>query len=1819
MKRIWIKKSFLFFFVFAFFFFVFDLVGLTEIKGFDYQISSSWQGHDLGITPQENVLYDSDYRQFSDIIASVASVNVDKTYVIETAYDLYHLSELAKGPDRSVYLSLDYVLGANIDYYDIVQQNITYRFSPIGFVEPFSGTFDGQGYEITNLFFHSILFEDDYDNNYAGLRFTAMFSKVSSTGIIKNLGLINPIIIQPIEWGIMDHVASLVGENNGLIENTYMLDTRGNASGFSVEGQFRLSGLVSINNGTISNSFVATPHIRSNAVVNNLSTSAVVYANFGTLSNVYYDQSIYIDSYALTAPATGLDTIDFQNSAYFSSDWYFNDSYLDLASQPSQESLVTLESTYPILQGLTVNNGVLEIENAVDFVYMNSLLLVSGLFRSSHYEVIKDIDMNQVSRIAYQAAPVGFNGVLSSSTVSPESILYERNIIQGGDILYHSIIDLKIESASAVGNFSSYALFTSFFGTVSNLNFINMNISTIDLEDQVNKTKVVVGLIAGQMSSGTIENVHVQGSINVSSTILPMTKLYVGGLVGEASGTLDTVSTNGSITQGLQSYELKSNESATGGIIGRSNGIIINKAMNTFEITGLGYLANNTATYYIGGIIGYGEVDTLTKIVNQGYIYTSHTDGYMHTIHAGGVIGMQTDQIDGVSQIFNDGHIDMIVNQVFDMTLAGYGYINGLQQSEDANFEYYSITNSGRLRLVQPSGTTYSETDLGLISVDVAGVIIADSIDADFYGLFNESDFAIDFALINQYAGTLNLRNSTDSSIIQAYNTGDITLTSLNLLTNDIVKISGNILGQNIDIEQVRNEGNISIEFDHSTTFTSGNLYVYGLFEEISQDRIAVNGYNGGNITISQGLATTLNYNVYASGLAYQNSNTNYYNEHLIDPMSIEISNIIGSMDNFINDGDVTIDGSFNGNTLASGALIINESSLTAIANLGNITNENDILLLNGRVESAGIVNMMIGQYARVKDSASYGDIIAVSTTTNGYALASGIVGRNDMLANGTYVTSGTNHKYAKILFSINYGDIYAYSNIDESVYTIIDETRSKASGIFGQGLATIIDVINYGNVFSKYLVGGIFGYVSLDRFGAISQDQVFLANMVNYGKIREISSYDGTFTINMSVFPSHTSYNAFGTFIGKFHTGTTSWEFLSNSTTALYPIDLINFGYYINFDNLGNLLGNAPTLTLDPHLTENGEGSELLLNILDKMATTNPNDTSVNPFNLFILGTFPHLADYGKVITAYDLDESQTGIFYENFIFRKPPVSFFGTDQYLRNYFSYLPREKVSDTLLTQIESDTSNLYTGIYVLASSSGVGNGIYIPDHIDLEQLNPQILNGDPDITWLGVDTDPDSVIYKLTVGMRQIKATYATTIYDLAIEQVDSNGVPIVDGLTLEKPIIDEERGMITYYLPSNASIISSLTSQQISATGYVEAAEGLGHMIPNVYENDIWSYKWIGDFKKVGEDYIPIGPYNTTGNRNVTFSLEQVFISSKNRSDSIPAAVYEMYPTDSGASLPNVYNHLPHIKEYTTSNNFWWRQTGYTADSAIPVAAGYGAYKIVVPTYPPSYPVVYEYVGPSTELVTYIETAVAGGGSITIYEDAGIYFQADLDETSYVIASGASLYDGGEPQLTSATIPLSYGIYDAYYDATTNELIDSLQNHYGSVRVFSANYDPLNPATYRDYTIRIIRTADASLTSIDALILDGTSAMPVITDFRNITATHSLYYVSDGVNGVLSFTYSTLNISDEYNVLPLVSIFDNNTNVKITSSLYRLDQGIVDTNDAFNNLTGEWGIGTVTATIEVTDLMPSGDYRLELELVTGEIAKIYFTKIQSAN
>ena len=94
-----------------------------------------------------------------------------------------------------------------------------------------SGTFDGQGYEIRDLFIDRPIEND-----------IALFGAVDEGGMIKDIGAVNFTVIGE------HYVAGLVGRNRGTVSNSY--------SSVSVTGDGYVGGLVGTNErGTVSNSF----------------------------------------------------------------------------------------------------------------------------------------------------------------------------------------------------------------------------------------------------------------------------------------------------------------------------------------------------------------------------------------------------------------------------------------------------------------------------------------------------------------------------------------------------------------------------------------------------------------------------------------------------------------------------------------------------------------------------------------------------------------------------------------------------------------------------------------------------------------------------------------------------------------------------------------------------------------------------------------------------------------------------------------------------------------------------------------------------------------------------------------------------------------------------------------------------------------------------------------------------------------------------------------------------------------------------------------------------------------------------------------------------------------------------------------------------------------------------------------------------------------------------------------------------------------------------------------------------------------------------
>ena len=393
-------------------------------------------------------------------------------------------------------------------------------------------------------------------------------------------------------------------------------------------------------------------------------------------------------------------------------------------------------------------------------------------------------------------------------------------------------------------------------------------------------------------------------------------------------------------------------------------------------------------------------------------------------------------------------------------------------------------------------------------------------------------------------------------------------------------------------------------------------LKVYGVMEEVSLNHRATDIYNGGNITVSSSSSVTPNFNLYTSGICYKNVGNDKPN----DTLMIE-KGYVGSLHNCINNGEIrytngdiinttskiTASGEFYGVSRAAGITCINSSTISQTFNLGDVYNINGIIPISNtyggygaseqfEVETGGICFIMQNeQYdstgdltsGNIVDSANNGVIVSMNTNNNrGFTNAGGFVGRNDRGEDGILVneTSSSERSHtSKIQYSINYGDIYAYNEYTQVIYG--GEQQSKAAGFVCLGACTIVDVINYGNIYGNSVSAGMFGFLYISRMrtaGMSPTSPIYIANSINYGSVRvteqnaenankiyDIGNTKQKVTVrNSSNLPTNESSNTriyvAGALIG-------AWAFRSNDD----DVRSINVKYLVNFDDQVNILGN--------------------------------------------------------------------------------------------------------------------------------------------------------------------------------------------------------------------------------------------------------------------------------------------------------------------------------------------------------------------------------------------------------------------------------------------------------------------------------------------------------------------------------------------------------------------------------------------------------------------------------------------------------------------
>jgi len=139
-------------------------------------------------------------------------------------------------------------------------------WEPIGTVaDQFVGSFDGQGYEISDLFIN----RPDEIN-------VGPFSEIGQEGITKDIGLVNVTVIGN------DYAGGLVGHNDGMVSDSY--------STGSVTGNSSIGALVGHNGGIVNDSY------SNGSMTGDSRVGGLVGWNQATLSNSYSSCSVTGDS-----------------------------------------------------------------------------------------------------------------------------------------------------------------------------------------------------------------------------------------------------------------------------------------------------------------------------------------------------------------------------------------------------------------------------------------------------------------------------------------------------------------------------------------------------------------------------------------------------------------------------------------------------------------------------------------------------------------------------------------------------------------------------------------------------------------------------------------------------------------------------------------------------------------------------------------------------------------------------------------------------------------------------------------------------------------------------------------------------------------------------------------------------------------------------------------------------------------------------------------------------------------------------------------------------------------------------------------------------------------------------------------------------------------------------------------------------------------------------------------------------------------------------------------------------------------------------------
>ncbi len=522
------------------------------------------------------------------------------------------------------YLTSHFKLNANVNL-DVAPFNTGEGWQPIGANssgKEFSGTFDGDGYKIQNLFINRP------STDYVG------FLGATKNAVVKNIG------IEEADVTGKDYIGALVGINYSEIRNSY--------STGSVKGENHTGGLIG-GHETWGESIALVINSYSTASAHSLNSTAggllgrqisgtiehsyaagetfslqksgglIGEKNSGTVSNSYWNNEFQCQN--SSADGTELSVNQLKQHASFS-DWDFttvwnideNSSFPYLRNNEQTSHPTSGQRT-----GIKFFNGGCGTESLPYQIATPTQLDSVRYFKDKHFIQTADIDLD--------LSP--FNTGEGWNPIGAESNSYFRGNYNGGGF---RILNLFINRSN-----------NDFVGLFRMINSAP-NLSNMRIDSAIVKGRDKVGIFAGYVSLSELSNINTSGSIEGRND--------VGGLIGYSTRVeIDSAKSDVSIT--LDNYR-------GGGLIGLSDRSSITKSSSSGTVIG---------RTQIGGLIGVSTRNDIDSVYSDVSINATDSKG-------GGLIGH-----DDTSVLTNSYSLGEVTGRIETGGLVGFGYRTNISQS----------------------------------------------------------------------------------------------------------------------------------------------------------------------------------------------------------------------------------------------------------------------------------------------------------------------------------------------------------------------------------------------------------------------------------------------------------------------------------------------------------------------------------------------------------------------------------------------------------------------------------------------------------------------------------------------------------------------------------------------------------------------------------------------------------------------------------------------------------------------------------------------------------------------------------------------------------------------------------------------------------------------------------------------------------------------------------------------------------------------------------------------------------------------------------